>query len=164
MAHMSLKRTTHIPNHLIDHLLPYLTLAELRIILIIIRQTNGWIDARTGKRKTRDRISHRQFVSKSGLTRQTVSSTLNRLNQRGIILITDKTGAPLYTPDMRKGRTWLFYAVSTLEDVGLVNGRCKGRTPEHVGIVVHNKTNLTKEKRTKGVRSIGSILREWFDR
>ena len=66
---MTYEQTTQVPNILFDLHLPSLTESELKILLIIIRQTYGWIDRYTGKRKLQDRISHSQFITKSGLTK-----------------------------------------------------------------------------------------------
>lgn len=156
---MNIKRSTHIPNILFDMLLPHLSISELRLILVILRQTNGWIDQKTGKRKTRDWITHGQFVTKTGLTRQTVSSTLDGLSQKGIVRISDYSNNHLKTAKERQGKTKLFYAINDLEHVGLSNATCKVIHSQHVGLSVHNKTNLTKEKKTKGLRSIQSILK-----
>lgn len=46
-----MKNSTQVPNILFDQYLPKLTEAELKIVLVIIRQTNGWIDKFTGKEK-----------------------------------------------------------------------------------------------------------------
>jgi len=159
-----MRRTTQVPNALFDHLLPQLTLAELRLVLIIIRQTNGWIDIRTGKRKTRDRISSSQFVSKSGLSRQTVSATLSTLCTKGIITITGSKHEPLSRPEDRKGKTHLFYAFTTYEDVKSLNTTCKVSKGKGVGLPVHNKTKKTKENKTKGFQSITSLLSRWYRR
>jgi hypothetical protein len=64
---MIYKKTTQIPNIVLDQYLRTLNASELKILLVIIRHSNGWIDKRTGKRKTRDRISHSQFKGKTGL-------------------------------------------------------------------------------------------------
>jgi|GEM_PF-6440689 len=50
-----------IPNFVLDQYLRILNASELKMLLVIIRETNGRMDARIGKRKTRDRISHSQF-------------------------------------------------------------------------------------------------------
>jgi len=165
---MSIKYTTQVPNALMDIHLPELSLAEIKLLLIIIRQTNGWIDKYTGKRKKRDWITHRQFTSKTGLTRQTVSVTLDKLCQRGFIEITDFNNNKLNYPQERQGKTKLFYASSDLELVRLVNRTCKNREHQHVRLPVHNKTNSTKEKKTKekrsnGLQSIRSVIRKLYD-
>lgn len=159
---MNIRYSTHIPNILFDKLLPRLTLAELKLLLIIYRQTNGWIDRETGKRKTRDWITHQQFMTRTGLTRQTISSTLDTLVQQGLISITGLGYKELNTGTERRGKTKLFYAVNPLEDVRLFNTTCKVSGIGDVRSAVYNKTNYTKEKKTKGFRSIGSILKRWY--
>lgn len=42
---MIYQQTTQVPNVLFDTHLPNITtLSEIKILLVIIRQTNGWID------------------------------------------------------------------------------------------------------------------------
>lgn len=107
---MQYHETTQVPNIVFDRLLPSMTLAEIKLVLVIIRQTYGWVDQRTGKRKTRDRISHGQLVKKTGLTRKTISSTIKRLVTQGVIRITDRAGASLSQASSRKGQQALFYS------------------------------------------------------
>ena len=107
---MQYRETTQVPNIVFDRYLPSMTLAETRLVLIIIRQTYGWVDQRTGGRKTRDRISHGQLVTKTGLTRKTISQTIKRLVSHGVIRVTDRSGAPLNHAGNRKGRLALFYS------------------------------------------------------
>jgi len=94
---------------LVDTLLPYLTETELKMILVIIRQTNGWIDRRTGLRKTRDRISHSQFVRKTGLCRKSISKTIKSLVGKDLISVTDQYGNILTESEDRKGMR-MFYS------------------------------------------------------
>jgi hypothetical protein len=52
-----IKNSTMVPNVILDHYLSSLTAAELKVLLVIVRQTVGWADKCTGKRKIRDRFS-----------------------------------------------------------------------------------------------------------
>ena len=79
---MQYRETTQVPNIVFDRYLPSMTLAETRLVLIIIRQTYGWVDQRTGERKTRDRISHGQLVAKSKISRRAISNDIKRLIDR----------------------------------------------------------------------------------
>ncbi|MBL7822579.1 MAG: replication protein, partial [Saprospiraceae bacterium] len=76
------KQTTHVPNEVFDKWLAILTESEIKILLVIIRQTYGWIDRYTGRRKLRDRITRTQFMMKAGLSARIVSKTLNSLLKR----------------------------------------------------------------------------------
>jgi hypothetical protein len=132
---MIYQQTTQFPNILVDSYLPNLTESELKMLLVIIRQTNGWIDKRTGRRKTRDRISHGQFMQKTGLCRKIVSKSIQSLVSKDLVKITDRTGKRLQRPEDRKGISWMYYS-SQIEPP---------RPRIHVS-------------RTFGVRHIGEIL------
>jgi hypothetical protein len=107
---MIYQQTTSVPNQILDTHLPLLTEAELKMLLVIVRQTNGWVDKRTGLRKTRDRISHGQFMKKTGLCRRVISKTLQSLVSKGLVTITDRNGSLLHQPEKRKGVSWMFYS------------------------------------------------------
>ena len=106
---MTSKYFTKVPNEVFDKLLPKLTMAELKILLIIIRQTNGWLDETTKRRKTRDRISHSQFIKKTGLSRRIVIATIQKLIVKELIKVTDDKGGLLHSPTERKGKRRLYY-------------------------------------------------------
>lgn len=107
---MIYKQTTQVPNILFDRYLPLLTESELKILLIIIRQTYGWVDKRTKRRKTKDRISHNQFIQKTGLSRRVISKTLKSLLTKRYINICDQYGQALSESKDRKGRSHIFYS------------------------------------------------------
>ena len=107
-----MKETTMVPNIVFDKLIAEITPSELQVLLIIIRQTNGWVDKRTGKRKTRDRITQRYFMRKTGLTRKTVSRAFQGLIYKRYIRITDYEGNCLSDPALRKGRAYMYFQVT----------------------------------------------------
>lgn len=107
---MRYQQTTQVPNSVFDTYLPFLSGAEFKLLLIIIRQTNGWIDKRTGYRKTRDRISHSQFMKKTGLSRRVISKALQHLVTAGLVVVTDNQGRFLNQAEHRKGLSHLFYS------------------------------------------------------
>ena len=146
---MNYERTTQVPNVLFDEYLQTLNLAELKLLLVIIRQTNGWIDKRTGKRKARDRISHRQFISRTKLSRRVISSTIQALVMKGLVLVTDPQGIVLEMPGQRKGRQYLYYE-STLQHGQKHTQTSALREPGLVQKKPHNKTNC-KTKKTKPI-------------
>lgn len=158
---MSLKRTTPVPNIMLDQMLPHLTMAELKVVLVIIRQTNGWALS-NGQRKNRDWISQSQFVLKTGLTRQTISSTLQTLSNLKLISITDFKGNATNTPSERKGKSKLFYALGRTEDLKQFNMTCKVSRRKGVRLLVQDKTNPTKENITKSLQSIKDILKRLY--
>ena len=152
-------RITQVPNIIFDHYLPRLTEAELKVLLIIIRQTYGWIDKRTGKRKAKDRISQRQFMGKTALSRRVVSKAIKSLISKGLIKVTNYKGQSLHKAEDRKGRAFMLYSIHPMHKMTLT---CAQSTTGPVHNCVHNKTNYTKETNTKqrggGVRHIGEII------
>lgn len=143
---MEYKKSTIVPNVIFDLHLPALSLGELKVLMVIIRQTYGWKSKVTGKRKTRDRIAHSQFVAKTGLSKRVVSTAVSTLAKRGIIAITDAKGNTLDASEKRKGRTYLFYAFRPAQIASPTNAE-NGTQPVQKG--TYDKTNFSKLIRTK---------------
>lgn len=143
-----IKESTQVPNIVFDEHLPALTESELKILLIIIRQTNGWIDKFTGKRKTRDRISHSQFINKTGLSRRIISNAIKSLCTKGLININCHIGNILDNSEDRKGKTSLIYSSNLCK----IRPELVQNFPQTSAKFAHNKTNCTKLNKTKGNR------------
>jgi hypothetical protein len=159
---MVYKQTTQVPNFLFDIHLPKLTEAELKILLVTIRQTLGWFDSTTGKRKSRDRITHSQFKQKTGLSKRIITKTIQSLSVKNLIEVTDFEGKQLHQPKDRKGKPYLFYGIQN--PVHLATHGNEQKLPEPVHGSAYNKTNYTKTKETKLRRTfpghIGELLPE----
>jgi phage replication O-like protein O len=140
---------TQIPNTLFDKYLPQLKESELKVLLVVLRQTFGWIDTKTGNRKIRDRISRTQFIQKTGLSCKIVSKAIKSLVDKRLLTITDQIGNLLHTSEERKGKNYIFYAFQPghFETESRVNS---APTPGYN--CTHNKRNYTKENITKGSR------------
>ena len=108
---MTYKQTTQVPNVLFDIHLRELTESELKILLVVIRQTIGWYDKATGKRKERDRITGSQFRQKTGLSKRIVTKTIQSLSVKNLIQVTDLEGKELGESMERKGKTHIFYTL-----------------------------------------------------
>ena len=108
------KYTTKVPNEIFDLSLKYLSLSELKILLIIIRQTLGWVDPKTGKPKTKDWISRSFFQKKSSLSYKSISLGIAGLIHNGLIVTTDKYGCILKTPQQRRGKKKIYYAYAPM--------------------------------------------------
>ena len=108
MVSMNYQETTMIPNKLFS-LIPQLKPSSVIILLIIIRQTLGWYDPKTKKRKVRDWISYKQFKKKTGLSIKTISQSINILIECKIIKATDYYGNELSTSQLRKGKVRIYY-------------------------------------------------------
>jgi len=64
--------STQVPNVLLDELMPLLGLAELKVMLVVVRQTYGW-------RKDSDKISLTTFERLTGLSRWPIVRAINKL-------------------------------------------------------------------------------------
>lgn len=103
-----IKHSTQVPNSIFDVYLKRLKPSEVLVLLIVIRQTLGWLDSK-GKRKIRDWISQKQFVSKTGLSARTISRSIDGLIEKKLILATDLDYTPLRTSNQRKGKSRIYY-------------------------------------------------------
>lgn len=107
---MNYSETTMVPNAvflLFNN--PKLSPSNILVLLIIIRQTVGWYDPKTKRRKQRDWISYRQFKDKTGLSIKTISKSIDILVEDNLIKVTDSYGKELSSADLRKGKVRIFY-------------------------------------------------------
>ena len=143
---MRYEQTTQVPNELFDKILPNVSFSELKILLVVIRQTFGW-RTKNGERKKRDRISHEQFKQKTGLSRRIISETVQLLILKQYITVTAKDGSLLHDSKERKGKLWIFYA--PLFQTCAIESKKLGKSKhEPVQNRVYNKTNVPKIKET----------------
>jgi hypothetical protein len=104
-------KTTPVPNAVFEYI-PSLSEAELKLYLIILRQTLGWKDSKSDKRKIYDWISASQFQNKTGLSRRAIGGAVRSLSFRNLILIADEHGKLLHTPKDRRGKVRLYYRIA----------------------------------------------------
>jgi len=152
---MEPKHTTPVPNALFDVHLKDLKCAELKVILVIIRQTLGWsLGKNTKARKTMDWISGSQLQSKTGNSRRAISSAIDVLVKSNLIEISNGI-ISLDKASDRQGKTRLYYRLSpTL--TGHVDN--EGTTSGNDCIPVNTTANSAQEMRKK-VISIAQNMR-----
>jgi len=103
--------TTQTPNILFDNLLKVLKDSELRVLLTVIRKTIGQIDpADAHKRLDRAWISQKLFMICCNLSGRAVSSAIDSLVCKGLLLVTDKKGRELESKASRRGASKLYYS------------------------------------------------------
>ena len=108
-----LPNTTAVPNALFDVHLRKLKIAELKVVLVVIRQTLGWSDQHaTTKRKEKDWISNGQLLRKTGCSRRAISYATDVLVSNGLIEVLDICGNALTKPSARKGKIRLYYRLA----------------------------------------------------
>lgn len=161
----TINQNTQVPNFVFDACLPLLKEAELKTLLVIIRQTIGWIDRSTGKRKVRDRISNSQFRSKTGMSKRVITSAIQSLVDKGLVAVTDYEGRPLDTPLSRKGKSYLFFShTQHVQQTALCRA---GNAPAPAQKSDHNKNNFTKITKTNTARAfsghIGELVKKYVD-
>ncbi len=106
--------TTPVPNKLFDLFLSELQGAELKVLLVIIRQTLGWQDRRAVHgRKTKDWISSSQIILKSGCSRRAISSAIDVLSKKKLIRVLDKSENTLADGNARKGKQQLYFSLTS---------------------------------------------------
>jgi biotin operon repressor len=105
--------TTPVPNVIFDKYLRELSSSELKVLLVVIRQTLGWADHRGmfGRKET-DWISGSQFKQKTGCSKRAINYAISGLIKKGLIEIHDEKGYSLDHPLDRKGKSRLFYNLS----------------------------------------------------
>jgi biotin operon repressor len=102
--------TTPVPNVIFDVFLKELNSTELKVLLVVIRQTLGWADrrGRYGRKET-DWISGSQLREKTGSSKRAITSAIDCLVRKRIIQVEDDRGRVLDHPLERKGKTRLYY-------------------------------------------------------
>lgn len=117
-----LHRITPVPNAVFDEFLPQLKCTELKILLVIIRQTLGWEDKQNNNgRKSQDWISSSQMRGKTGCSERAITTALETLVKKNLISVFDQYGSLLDSPERRKGKTKLFYSLTSAIFTGVEN-------------------------------------------
>jgi hypothetical protein len=93
---------TPVPNNLIDDVMPRLKDSEWRILCVVARQTLGWTDKRTGRRKRADWITRRQLMRRTGRASAALSRAIETLVKRELLEVTASNGRKLNTAAERR--------------------------------------------------------------
>ncbi|NVN96004.1 MAG: replication protein [Bacteroidetes bacterium] len=137
--------TTPVPNVLFDNYLKELKLAELKVLLIIIRQTLGWEDKRTkSERKDIDWISNSQLVVKTGNSARAINDAIQGLTDKKLIDVISQSGEFLDTPEKRRGQQKLYYRFTNANSA-IVESR--GIEREKEGITINPNANFSENLR-----------------
>jgi phage replication O-like protein O len=131
---------TQIPNEMLDDWLHKLGLAELKLLMVIMRKTFGW-------HKLRDRISLSQLEEITGLERKHISKASKSLIEKGLIT---------KTVEGKKGLQNTFYELVLDDD----SNNCYGCLKDTGGGVFKTPTKETptKEKESPIIPQGGSPL------
>lgn len=94
-----------IPNRLFDEVLPALNDTELRVLLIVLRQTLGWREGsdRGGWQfKKRDWLTHGQLCRRTGRSSESVSKAISALVRANLLIVEAHNGLPMDTAQKRR--------------------------------------------------------------
>src|SRR5262249_19224898 len=120
---------TPIPNRILDEVVPLLRDSEVQVLLVIVRQTLGWIGEQANERKERDWLTHSQLKGRTRRSSQSISQAIASLVRRSLIEVYDDAGDKLDTPQKRRachGR--LYFALSPrLLNVGQAETEAEGK-------------------------------------
>ena len=83
-----------LPCAVIDEILPTLRDTELRLLLVVLRQTWGWRNP-DGKSKERDWLSHLQLKERTGRASEAVCAAIDVLVKRGLVTVQNEQGETL---------------------------------------------------------------------
>jgi len=137
---------TQVPNVLFDEWLTRLSDVELRVLMVVIRQTFGWVDAPTGRRKTEDWLSQSYIMEKTGRGRARISVAIKRLvDELHLLEAVNSKGKHLDAPDRKSNFGKIFYR-STLRvpELSLFDAVSKKKT-RRVHFLGTQKVDTTKE-------------------
>lgn len=100
-----------IPSAILDRWMPKLKDTELRVLLLVARQTIG----RSGKEV--DWLAHSQLRKRTGRASEAVSAAVDSLIQKGLLEVVTLTGERLPSPEARRfHRGILLYRLSSMVD------------------------------------------------
>lgn len=112
---MSLEYTTPVPNRVFDLDLATLKEVELKVLLVIIRKTHGWVEEKNHRqRKQIGRIPIKSFEINTGCSRRGISGAIQSLIQKELIKVFDHNGKELTIADDRRGKYHLYFQPTVL--------------------------------------------------
>ena len=137
--------TTPVSNFLLDKVMPRLRDTELRLLLIVIRQTSGWLQA-DGTRKKADWLSHFQLKRKTGRSSAAISKAIDVLVRAKLIQVRDLFGIPLMSANARRqSHSRLCFSLSP--DFGRIRiYRKTSHARKQISKRINDKTKLYKNK------------------
>jgi hypothetical protein len=137
-----------VPTAYLDAWMPRLRDTELRVLLVVCRQTRGRRERQPNGRsvaRCRDWLSHSQLVRRTGRGSEAVSAAIQNLVERGLVVVESAAGQALTTSGERRRHLGnLYYRLG--DTVPVENVVKVGKTPPsfHPG-----KPKTTKDRRNE---------------
>ena len=146
---------TMIPNFVFDKCLESLSEGELKILMMIYRQTVGFD-------KKADKISYSQFAAKSGLSRSTISQAVKKLTRKGLVEVDRSRTTHQYTyclPDTNSqlGSKSEPIAIQNSNHLPVQNSNTQKKTLKEKELNTSSSTDLSDD-----VRDVSTYWNEVF--
>lgn len=158
-------QTTPFPNILIDEVMPRLKDTPWRVLCVVVRQTLGWHDKTSGRRKERDWLTRSQLKVRTGRNSEAISLAIDTLVKQGYITAQNSADMLLKTPSERRnnhGR--IYYGLTNYWQNQIMSDRKSEQLPVLARSIFHTsdpeskhtagrKANTTKETQTKEINN-----------
>ena len=82
-----------VPRAFLFHVLPGLSDTELRVLLVVLVRTVGWVEQ--GKPKSRAWIARSVFVAETGRSADAITRATQSLINKGLLQVTNEQGKPV---------------------------------------------------------------------
>ena len=138
-----MQQCTPLPNRLLDELMPELTDTQLRVLLVVLRATEGWKGEGNG-RKERDWLSHAQLKARTGRASAAVCAAIEVLVGRGLVTVENQSGRELATANERRRSKLYFRLGPAVSQSGSVL-----RSPTRPLVPATSETEFRNAKNTK---------------
>jgi biotin operon repressor len=138
--------STPVPNTVFDYYISILKPTELTLLLVVIRQTTGWYDPYTRKRKERDWLSGSQLRQKTGYSRKAISTATSALIKHQLLRVYHRNGFELATPEERQGKMQLYYGFHIPGDIPVENRLACVESTQHMSKKYVQQKKLLQKK------------------
>lgn len=138
--------TTQLPNYIVDELLPHLGDAEFKVLIVVVRQTIGWIeDAETGRRKDRDWISTHQMAVRTGMGERSINRAVQSLVDQHLIETWTEDGRQLTSSkDRAYSGSRVYYRLAT-RNPSLFDKHTPAKTAGGKGLIHNPRQNCAPQ-------------------
>ncbi len=158
-----LKNTTQTPNKLFDVYLKTLSKSELKVLLVVIRRTVGFVSAHNQKERVQWAwISQSLFMAYTGLSNRSVSSAIHSLINKKMIEVKDEKGNLVHRNYERRASSKLYYSSNLLlektEQIQVNENACNNSVKKLHTIKQTNNKRYS-EKSSQGFQKLSDIQR-----
>ena len=140
--------TIPVPNGLLDMAMPRLRDTELRVLLVVVRQTLGWQEGSDpAQRKERDWLTQSQLMRRTGRASGAVARAVDALVRGDLIEVLNRAGAPLRTPAERRrhlGQLYFRLSPAVAGPVGMGTSKTGTSKSEHTKANTQKRTQQKK--------------------